>query len=918
MLRMTSREALAWFLLTLLACLGNYFALPLLFGVDLLLGSIFLYLILFYLGLSRALLSALPAYLLTWLLWGHPWAGVTYFAELLLVGALLKHFKFRELILFVAGYWVLIGTPASLLIYSQLLALPWLDVWMLVGKKSLNSLASATLALALIYLLPTKLYLSRKHPQLSITDLFFYLPTLMLVLGGLVVVMVTGHYQMARAEQEIQRQLTVTRGFVARQLEERLNQLHEQLLQISTECQSSALSQLVTSNHCYDRQLMNRPFEQFLLRPMSEKDWILLNSHIARNGLSDEQRDLLQVSLQELKGEGKNRTEAMTSRGELLLVRRVFNESGQQDWLAGLVSLNYFRINLMSGGSHPDLRYIWQLGDRALLVSQDSDSQPLPVELAGDPENHGRFLHWLPDEGKNTIARWSRSIYYIQQPLQQLGINLPGVLRVEVTPRLTQKNLFQLYSLLFTLAFAMIFLGLLISRAVAAWVARPVHELVRVADAIPNQLELPLQSWSWPETHRILEFEQLKEHLMNMGYLLKEQFSELQAREQQLEEAVNKRTRELVDAHQHLQSVMDSMEAVLWSAELSSIQGKNHFTLSFISPSVLHLTGYSARTWLTNPGRVLRSGLDKKQVGRVLAELQNMAQRGRGRIVLSFKNPKEDSWRVLILRYWLVYSAEGRPLRVDGLITDITEAHAAEEKIKVQEELLLHQSRRAAMGEMISNIAHQWRQPLNSLRLTLGNLEDAKAFGELTEKAFDENLKQADKLINQMNQTVRDFVTFFRPRKQPEIFNLSSLVDQSLEVMQASFQKLQVHLDVAEAVKVKGYPNEVMQVILVLLQNAREAIQSQENLEGEVWISLQKVAGRAELIVEDNAGGISEEAISQVFDPYFTTKAEGSGIGLYMAKMVIEKQMQGEIQVANSRQGALFTLSFPLTSDPLS
>ncbi|SFC00649.1 Histidine kinase-, DNA gyrase B-, and HSP90-like ATPase [Marinospirillum celere] len=900
-------------LLALLACLGNYFAVPLLFGVSLLLGSIFIYLLLFYYGLPLTLVAAIPAYLLTWLLWGHPWGTITHLLELILVAGLLSHYRFRELPLLVAIYWLLLGIPGGLLIYHQVLGLPWLDAWMIIGKQALNSLANATLALTLIYLLPDRLGL-RKRPEMSITDLFFYLPTLMLVLGSLVIVMITGHFQMERAQAEIQQQLRGAQSFVVRQLDQKLGSLHDQLSRINQLCQST-LDDETRTRQCYDRQVIGTPFQELLLRPMSGSDWNNLTSFSRLDEFSQSLNADLESSLRELQETGRNRTQRLTDTGELLLVRRVFNDYLHQNWLVARVDLSELNLDLLAAMVYPELRYIWQLGEQELLANQAAIDPVLPLAKHLDASKDGQFLHWLPDEGATAVGRWGNSIYYLQNRLENLGIALPGSIRIELRPRQMQENLFSMYALLFGLSFLLILVGLLITRLVSVWIARPVKDLIKVAENIPSQLPLPIESWRWSQKYPVLEFNQLGVQLETMGRLLKEQFGELQEKEQRLEEVIANRTRELVDAHQHLQSVMDSMEAVLWSADLQLNEGKALFKLNFISPSVLYLTGYSARAWLGDAQGLIRRGLDKKQVAGVLQELGHMAQRGRGRLVMRFWNPKEEEWRVMTLRYWLVYSAEGRPLRVDGLITDMTETYEAEEKVKEQEELLLHQSRRAAMGEMVSNIAHQWRQPLNSLRLTLGNLQDAREFGQLTEDLFDDSLQQADKLITQMNQTVRDFVTFFRPRKEARVFNLADLVDQSLDVMQTSLQSMELHLDVDKDIRVKGYPNEVLQVIMVILQNSREAIKDQKGLAGEVWITLKKEKSQALLTLEDNAGGIPEEAISKVFDPYFTTKAEGTGIGLYMAKMVIEKQMQGEIQVVNSAKGALFTLAFPLTDE---
>ena len=899
-----------WLLLTLLACLGNYFALPILFGVDLLFGSIFIYLLLFYYGLPLTFLAAVPAYFLTQLLWGHYWGLAAYLLELIFVAGLLHYLRFRELPLVVAVYWLLIGIPSGLLTYHQWLDLQWLQAWMVVSKQGLNALVNATLTLTLIYLLPNQMGL-RKRPELSMSDLFFYLPTLMLVLGSLLMVVLTGHYQTQRAHTEILRQLQGMQQLVSLQLDEQLQRVHRQLQEFHSHCRRP-LQTLPDERQCFDGHLITSALESLFLRPMAGQHWQPLSSLSPSTFYPQALEEDLNAAIKKLQESGQNQTQYLTSSGQLLLLRRAFHDDFHQDWLAGLVKMESFHpINLLTR-SQPNSGYVWHHQNQPVITLRAYAQESKGLTQALSATGLGELHHWIPEQGVTAVGRWGRSIFYLEEPLAALGADLPGSLRVELMPNQFQEDLFRGYALLFSIAFGLILVGILITRLVSSWIARPINDLIQVAANLPNQLPLPISSWRWAKPHPLIEINQLGEQLGKMGRLLKHQFSELENKEQRLEELVAQRTRELVDAHQHLQSVIDSMEAVLWSAEISENQGKQRLRLSFISPSVVQMTGFTPRAWLMNTPGLIKEGMEAKEANKVLTEMRSMVTKGRGRLTLQFRHPRSDSQRVLTLRYWLVYSSQGLPERVDGLITDSTEAYRAEERVKEQEQLLLHQSRRAAMGEMISNIAHQWRQPLNSLRLTLGNLKDARDYGDLTEDLFDENLQQADQLIDQMNQTVRDFVTFFRPRKEAEIFYLARVVEQAVDVMKASLQEMQLHLDLDTRLAIKGYANEVLQVILVILQNAREAINNYPGLKGELWISLRQDADRVLLTLEDNAGGIPAEVMSQVFDPYFTTKAEGSGIGLYMAKMVIENQMQGGLQASNGERGAVFILSFPL------
>ncbi|WP_114417496.1 sensor histidine kinase [Marinospirillum perlucidum] len=911
MLMPSPSSLLVWGGLTLLACLGNYFPLHLLPGVDLLLGGVFIYLILLYWGLLPAFLAALPAYLLTWLLWEQPWSGLTHVLELIFVGIGLRYLRFRSLPLLQVFFWLLLGLPLSLMTYILLMDFSWVEAWMLSGKQAMNALGGGTLALILVYsLFPQSSRLGDRR-SLAITDLFFYLPTLLLMLGSLLLVTLSGNYHLDKLKADIHRELENSQQFLAFQLQTEISQLHNQLYQANNLCQEVAFSDRIKQQHCYNRRALFGSFQQFFLYETETTAWSALNALSPRQRLTPELIAALTQARSQLIARQENTYQQLAGRGRLLIMRQVLGPRGEKTWLAGLVNLYRIQSELLSGSNHPHLDYLWINQEEPVLVDPKGDYySPLPLDTPSSASN--ALLHWVPNQGRMLVSRWADSVFYLQTPWTQLGVELPGELRVELSPRQEQGTIYQMYGLLFTLAGIMMALGLVLNHWLAAWAARPAKQLVNIARTIPEQLKLPEPHYTWPATHQILEFSQLSQELQKMEGLLRDQFQRLQNKELRLENTVVQRTQELMDAHIHLQSVMDSMEAVLWSASLDKEQDKARFKLSYISPSVLAMTGYTAAEWLQQPLVILRSHLDPKQAGSVIHELQNMASRGRGQRDLFFFNPRDESWRVLSLRYWLVYHDRGSPQRVDGIILDITESHAAETKVKEQEQLLRHQARRAAMGEMVSNIAHQWRQPLNSLRLTLGNLSDAKEFGDLTEEVFEENLEQADKLINQMNQTVRDFVTFFRPRKQAESFNLATIVEKSVDMLTSSLQQVELEMDLDPTLAVLGYPNEIIQVILVLLQNAREAIKNREIDQGSIKIELHKRHDQASLTISDNAGGIPEDILSQIFDPYFTTKPEGSGIGLYMAKMVIEQQMHGSIQVENTPEGACFTLQFYL------
>lgn len=240
--------------------------------------------------------------------------------------------------------------------------------------------------------------------------------------------------------------------------------------------------------------------------------------------------------------------------------------------------------------------------------------------------------------------------------------------------------------------------------------------------------------------------------------------------------------------------------------------------------------------------------------------------------------------------------------------------HQAVSENVEKERLLIQQSRLAAMGEMIGNIAHQWRQPLNALSLLIANLKDAWEYDELDQNTLNEMTERGNRLIQKMSTTIDDFRNFFRPDKQKVAFSVSQLTQDTLSLLSASLQShnIEVHFHGSSDIQASGYPNEFSQVLLNLLNNAKDALIERHVKEGEILITIDDSdAEFIELRIEDNAGGIAEDILPKIFDPYFTTKDKGTGIGLYMSKMIIENNMSGELTVYNTSRGACFVVRCP-------
>jgi signal transduction histidine kinase len=229
-----------------------------------------------------------------------------------------------------------------------------------------------------------------------------------------------------------------------------------------------------------------------------------------------------------------------------------------------------------------------------------------------------------------------------------------------------------------------------------------------------------------------------------------------------------------------------------------------------------------------------------------------------------------------------------------------------------KEKLLLQQSKMAMMGEMIGAIGHQWRQPLNSLGIMVQDIEMAKKFGELTDEYLREFKNESMRIIQSMSKTIDDFKGFYKADKKLETFCIESAVGEVMEILSAQLKlaSINVMFDKTGSHELIGLKNELKQVILNLLSNAKDALIEKKPQNAFIKIECIQDGDKLLLGIEDNGGGIKEESLGEIFEPYFTTKSDsaGTGIGLYMSKEIVENHMNGKLEVRNTGAGAKFTI----------
>ncbi|AXH11755.1 sensor histidine kinase [Halarcobacter bivalviorum] len=234
------------------------------------------------------------------------------------------------------------------------------------------------------------------------------------------------------------------------------------------------------------------------------------------------------------------------------------------------------------------------------------------------------------------------------------------------------------------------------------------------------------------------------------------------------------------------------------------------------------------------------------------------------------------------------------------------------EEGKRKDKAILQQSKLARMGSMINMIAHQWRQPLTELSGVLMELETATRFKKVTDNHILNSIERSDKMIEFMSNTIDDFRNFFKPDKKKEKFSVLDSCQKAINLINASLDdaKIKLIVDVKNDKQINGYPTEFSQVILNLLMNAKDILVEKEISTPKIVIIIETKGLLSIVRVKDNAGGIKPEHFDLIFDPYFSTKdsSKGTGLGLYISKLIIERNMGGEFSVSNDDEGAVFKI----------
>ncbi|MCK5111304.1 MAG: PAS domain-containing protein [Arcobacteraceae bacterium] len=375
-----------------------------------------------------------------------------------------------------------------------------------------------------------------------------------------------------------------------------------------------------------------------------------------------------------------------------------------------------------------------------------------------------------------------------------------------------------------------------------------------------------------------------------------------------------------------LLSLFDGGDSVLfiWNND-------EHWSVEHVSNGIINFLGYSPDDFYTNKINY-EECIHKDDLQRVAAEveeasLSNQKFLKHKQYRLMTKN-NEIKW---VLDYTLIQrDNDGNIKHYIGVINDITDLKYSQEELQRKEKMLAQQSKMASMGEMLENIAHQWRQPLSIISTASSGIVMQKEFGTISKEQEIEDLNVITASVKHLSKTIDDFRDFFKPDKEKKLFSLKEIYKKTLSLLESKFKNREIKvIENIEDIQLYGLDSELIQAIMNILNNARDILETKDkNQKRLIFVDIYKQGDNAILKIKDNGGGIPKDIKDKIFEPYFTTKhkSQGTGIGLYMSEEMIAKHMYGKISVENetfiyedkSYNGACFTISLPITKHKFS
>ncbi len=398
-----------------------------------------------------------------------------------------------------------------------------------------------------------------------------------------------------------------------------------------------------------------------------------------------------------------------------------------------------------------------------------------------------------------------------------------------------------------------------------------------------------------------------------------------QVEKEKLEENITKRTKQLEEQKRIFEAIYKTSKDGIAVLDIE--------TTAFldVNPAYCEMTGFSRDELLRTSCLKLSIPEDKersilalqevKEKGYITNFIKTCIIKGDKFVVVNMSISLMDNGTKILLSSKDITKQKELELQLQTINVDLeTRIHAEVEKNRKNEFQLLEQSKNASMGEMIGNIAHQWRQPLSAITSLASALKISDEIGIIDSAEVHNKMDNIINKANYLSQTIDTFRNFLKTGNESRAFSLEKMLERSLQIVDASMKDFHIqvygNVDYSKNTMITGVESEISQVIINILNNAKDVIK--EKHIPKPWVKLELIVEQDGyfITIEDNGGGIPANVVSKIFDPYFTTKhqSQGTGLGLHMSYRIITESFNGKIYVRNTENGAKFFLELPSSS----
>ncbi len=966
-MRITLKNISGFALLTLLGLAGNIINVQLYLGVNLIFGSIFVFLVAFLYRPALTLLSAIIVHSYTWVLWGHPYAGISFILEAYLISYLIKK-RYINIVLISSIYWIVIGMPLAWFAYYFILGISLSQTTLIILKQPYNELLNAMIASLIMTVFPLRKWFDSDNNQSDKIPLQFVIMSSLMSLvfiSSLGTTVLGSSSKISMKEKELYSRLSELAAHSNLHFNEHISKLEV--------FNSIILSKNLHNCKNIDTYLygLQRSFPYLHSISLFSSDgtripgcqWYFNNSKFETPVLNINK--LFNVSTLE-PGISLNYFVKDNNIYTFVSFRNSINSR------ISVIILNpVFIKSLLNEMSKDDKKYFLapvEKTDQSLFPDSEEYTKISDLLQIDAPE----FNHWIPKKNLPTMLQWQNSFYSLDAQLP--GQNAP-MIRITTPAKEMLNSVVELYINDFSIMLLVTIIALILTSFATRWISGPVEQVAYASSNLPDRV-LHESSILWPDT-RILEISSLINNYEEISLALTDRFAEILRINATLEEKVANRTSTLEkvigDLKQEIkqrnvaeESLYSRTEALIEKEQLlNAVTNSTNDLIYYKNSNLRYIGGNQAFADFIGihpdelAGKTDYDFFEKDTADDIRARDKEMFINGLPQFLHNWTYDRNrDQMIYLNTSRFPLKSRRGEIMGVVGFSRDMTANKILEDELsemnhrleqivqkeissrREKEQMLITQSRLAAMGEMIGAIAHQWRQPLNTLAITIQDLGEAWEDEGLTGDYLKNSVNMSMRQIRFMSQTIDDFRNFFRPTKKMEVFNIRQSIEDVIMLYSAQLKTYNINVDVVcskihsfsdqdditsikecndEDLKITNFHNEFKQVILNLISNAKDAIHLKKNelklqgITGSVRFTLFTTDNEIYIKVADNGGGIDNSIIDRIFDPYFTTKdqGKGTGLGLYMSRIIVDTNLNGLLKVRNKNAGAEFTIILP-------